>query len=159
MKRIILALATVGALAAGTAATAQPAASNDGRLSYQEMRARAQERFARMDADRNGRVDRAERLEARRERRQDRMADRRGADVVLTREEFLRRAEARFARLDADRNGRLSPAERQARRRGELTLASLDERVRLRFERLDRDDDGYVTRDERREARRGRTLR
>lgn len=171
MKRIILAVAAIGALATGTAAVAQPLSANNDRLSYQEMRARAHERFARMDVDRNGRVDREERLEARSERRQARMARRSGGDAVLTREEFLRRADARFARLDSDRDGRLTPEERQVRRGGldravdagrggrELTLAALDERVRRRFERLDRDDDGYVTRDERREARRGRAPR
>lgn len=171
MKRLILAVATVGALALGAVATAQPAPQGDGRLSYPEMRARAHERFARMDVDRNGRVDRAERADARTERRQARASRREAGGAVLTREAFLRRAEMRFARLDVDRDGRLTRDERQARRerlgragdarRGgrELTLASLDERLRRRFDRMDRDDDGFVTRDERREARRGRALR
>lgn len=115
-----------------------------------ERRARV---FARLDANGDGMISRAE-FDARAAQRGDR-AERRGfrAERRAARMErrgqrggFAALGQRRFENTDADRDGRISLAEAQAR-----ALA--------RFERLDADRDGRVTREERlraREERRGR---
>lgn len=86
--------------------------------------------------------------------------------------EMTARALARFDRVDADRDGRLTPEERQAARERQaaerperarppvktdvvLNRADVQARVERRFARLDADRDGFVTQEERR-ARHGR---
>lgn len=121
-------------------------ADRDGRVTANEMRqvrqARRGERqvrqFDRLDANRDGMLSRAEfgqrqalraeRLEGRAERRGDRRAQRGlaraerraarlfGHDGAITREEFRARALQRFERLDANRDGTVTLAERQAMR-------------------------------------------
>lgn len=107
--------------------------------------------FARLDVDRNGSISRAEFLERRagaergdrRERRAERRAERR--ERLAERREARRGGLAvrRFARVDADRDGRLSLAE------------VLNRRVQA-FVRADANRDGRVTRDERRAVREAR---
>jgi|GEM_PF-981317 len=151
-----------------------PDANRDGRLTYEEMRARAHARFARLDVNRDGRLTREEVRESRQDRRGDRVERRFGEDGVMTREEFRRRADERFARLDANRDGRLTPEEMRSQRQerrmarggrqrqgggmrlgrmmgldGVVTLAEIDANLRQRFERRDRNDDGALTPDER----------
>lgn len=77
---------------------------------------------------------------------------RRGADV--TRAEVIQRSDAAFARLDADRDGRFTREEAQARGRERR------EQMRTRmFERLDADDNGQISREEFAQAGRGRGMR
>ena len=79
--------------------------------------------FERLDANRDGSLSREE-FAARRAMRAERRASRGnagrggpfGADGSMTRDEFRARALQRFARLDTDRNGTVTVAERQAMR-------------------------------------------
>jgi hypothetical protein len=165
MKKSMILGAAAALLMAGAAQAQQPVrrgadADGDHRISLQEMQVKAAERFARMDANRDGRLTREERQAARtqlRAEREQRRGDpaqrfaRRDAD----RDGFLNPAEAgprlapHFAHLDADRNGRLSPAEVQAGRqilRGERRQAhAADAPGRAR---ADANRDGVITRPE-----------
>ena len=57
-------------------------------------------------------------------------------DADMTRAELVQRLDARFAKLDTNRDGNISAAEQKARR---------DTRVAERFKRLDADSNGSVT--------------
>ena len=144
-------------------------ANNDGRFTPEEARAmheqrrteRANRMFERLDADRDGSVSRAEFYQARAsraERRAERMAGRGdgprmgmrmhrrghgmrgpgmrgmrgqrmfGEQGFVTREQMQERALARFDRLDADRNGTVTAAERRQARE------QMRERIRERRE-------------------------
>ncbi len=184
MKTFVAMAALAVSLAAGGAAVAQPSsrpaagaidADRDGRVNFAEFSRRAHERFTRLDLNRDGRLTRDEARESRLRHRADRVERRFGADGVVTRDDLRAQADARFARLDADRDGRLTPDEvrsgraagRMARlegRRpgvrmmrlgrmmgldGEVTLAEIDEHLRTRFDRRDVNDDGVLTPDER----------
>jgi hypothetical protein len=195
MKKFIL-LAGL-ALAAGSAvpAFAQPQDARRGPaqpLTRADVQSRVDQRFGRLDADRDGFVTQAEiraQAEARRAERQARRGERRAQlfarldanrDGSISREEFENRPQLRggdredrraargerrgerfarhggprggrgalmarfgaraFAALDADRDGRVSRAEANAR-----ALA--------RFDRVDANRDGTITLDERRSAR------
>lgn len=189
------ALATASAFAlllAVQAAAAQPAGrvpadtDRDSRITYDEMRTQAHARFARLDLNRDGRLTRSELVEGRAQRQALRGERRFGQDGVLTRDEARARADQRFARLDADQDGRLTPQEVQAGRRaggrmmrvgssrmrmggarlgrmmgldGEVTLAEFDASLQRRFERRDRNGDGAITPDERRDRRMHRGAR
>lgn len=163
MKKIILAAGLSALALAGGVAAAQ-AGDADG-LTRGQVAAKAQERFARMDANKDGRVDATDHAE-RQKARGDRM----------------------FALLDADKSGQISRAEFDAGhakraehgmrgghgRRGHgfgaggfghrgggfgpdgdgvLTQAEVQQRALARFDRIDADKDGTVTRAERRAAR------
>lgn len=133
------------------------------RLAAREQRqAKRAERIARLDTDRDGTISQAERQaraaarggdqaqrEARQAQRQARQAQRleRRAQRQATRgTRGLRMNEQRFARLDANKDSRLS-------------LAEVTARLAARFQRLDADRDGAVTREERRSARAQRQSR
>ncbi len=79
-------------------------------------------------------------------------APRRGA--ATTRAEVIQRSDAAFARLDADRDGRFTREEAQAR--GQQRREQLRSRM---FERLDADNNGQISREEFAQARRGRGMR
>ena len=162
MKTTILASLAVLALAATAgAATAQQAGPA---------------RALRGDADRDGRISRAEFVDRRVQRLTAADADRDGS---VTREEMRAVAQAhrtertstRFDRLDADRDGVLSRAEFDGARRaggdrgsrmrgharhggkaghGPVVIADVQARTEQGFARLDADSDGFVTREERR---------
>lgn len=183
MKTFVAVAALAVSLAVGGAAVAQPAAApvppmayadRDSRISFEEFSRRAHERFARVDLNRDGRLTRNEARQARLQNRAGRVERTFGADGAMTREDFRARADARFARLDADRNGLLTPEELSARRGerrmarlqggrpgmravrlgrmmgldGEVTLAEIDAQLRRRFDRRDANDDGVLTPDE-----------
>ncbi len=74
--------------------------------------------------------------------------------VDVTRAEVIQRTDAAFARLDANRDGRFTREEAQAR--GQQRRE--DVRTRM-FERLDADDNGQISREEFAQARRGRGMR
>lgn len=118
--------------------------NHDGRFTSEEARQGAEQRraeragraFERLDLNRDGNLTRAEFDQARaqlREQRTDRRTERGprrgmrgmrgmrgqrlfGEQGFVTREQFEQRALARFDRLDADRNGTLTAAERQQAR-------------------------------------------
>jgi Ca2+-binding EF-hand superfamily protein len=78
----------------------------------------------------------------------------RGRDT--TRQEVIERTEARFDRLDENRDGRVTPEEARAARD-----RARSERAERMFDRLDANDDGSISRDEMREGqgRRGGGMR
>lgn len=159
-KTLIISLAAAASTLAGGAALAQvdPAPG----LTRAQVEKRASERFDRMDANADGRLDQADR-----EARQTALFERIDADGngAISRDEFAsagtERREAgaelgdrapRFARramrapgmaraADTDRDGAITEAE--------FTTAALE-----RFERADADKDGRISREERRAQRR-----
>lgn len=165
------ALAGLVLLGTAGAVSAQPA-QGGGAMTRADVVARADQAFARADADRDGRVTRDEMRQAMEQRRAAR-TERRGAAA----EQRGDRAERRFQRLDQNRDGSVSldevrqaqatrgqrHATRQQRRQnnllvqqGFLTQAQWRERALQRFDRLDFNRDGTVTREERRQARQAR---
>lgn len=125
--KTIIAAAALGATAITGIAVAQTSSSpqsaralrgdsnGDGSLSRAEFVAKAEQRFARMDANRDGRV-------TREERREIRGGKHRGGKGMRG---------GRFQRMDADRDGRVSRAEAFARP------------TRM-FDRADTNRDGYI---------------
>lgn len=183
MKKISI-LAGVAALAFSGVATAQPQGQRGGgaELTRAEAVARAEQRFARIDADRNGQVtrdemragrqqmraQRAERRQARIARmspeQRERIADRRAERGGLTQEQRAERRAQRRAQVQAMTAEQRAErrAQRQARRGqrgglfaggGTVSLEQFRARALQRFERMDLDRNGTVTRDERRQAR------
>lgn len=71
--------------------------------------------------------------------------------VEMTRAEVIQRSDTAFARLDANRDGRFTREEAQAR--GQQRR---EQRRTRMFERLDADDNGQISREEFAQARRGR---
>jgi len=69
-------------------------------------------------------------------------------DAAVTRDQVIARVDERFARLDANDDGRFTPDE--ARAMGEQRRAQRAERM---FDRLDLDHDGSITREEMGQAR------
>ncbi|MET0245343.1 MAG: hypothetical protein ABW182_01220 [Sphingomonas sp.] len=78
-------------------------------------------------------------------------------DGVITREEFIAASDARFARMDVEKDGKLTAAERQGRRGGGRMGAALDHngdgfvtldeqraQAARSFDRLDRNKDGQI---------------
>ncbi|MDG2532727.1 EF-hand domain-containing protein [Sphingomonas sp. HITSZ_GF] len=79
-------------------------------------------------------------------------------DGVITRDEFSADVARRFAKLDADKDGKVSQAELQAASpggmgargmTGDMTLADMQARADKRFERLDTNHDGKIDQAER----------
>ncbi len=77
-------------------------------------------------------------------------------DGVITRQEFMAASDARFARMDANKDGKLTADERQGRRGGRMGatadangdgVVTLDEQraqAARTFDRLDRNKDGKI---------------
>lgn len=160
LSRWIAAPLLGGAAFAGVALAAQQPAPRPAPPTTQaEALARADQRFAALDANRDGQLSadelkgpRAARMIARAD------SDRNGA---ISQAEFRAAAAQRFARVDADRDGTIEPGERPAlrgpRRGGERMLARLDTNrdgavseaefvaaAQQRFQRLDANRDGRV---------------
>lgn len=70
------------------------------------------------------------------------------ADRDVTRQQVIERVDATFTRLDANRDGRVTPDERRATR--ERNRAEMADRM---FDRIDADRDGSISREEMREGR------
>jgi hypothetical protein len=139
MKKFALGVAGLAALLA-TPALAQrggerpnPDANGDGIVTRAEVDADVAKRFARMDVNKDGKVDKADREAAmaarggegggdgkRKERRGPMRADADG-DGAVTLAEMRAAAGRMFERVDADKDGKLTAAEREAVRgmRGE----------------------------------------
>ena len=188
MKTFSLLAATALVAAAG-AALAQPPGARPDRpdrnadVSRQQVIDRVGERFARLDANNDGRFTPEEARamhEQRRERMADRMFERLDAnrDGNVSRAEFdqarAQRAERRGQRM-ANREGGPRMGTRMHRRggpgmrhmramrmfgeQGFVTREQMQERALARFDRLDADDNGIVTAAERRQAREQRRER
>lgn len=159
MKAILPLLAGAALLAAaGSALAQQPGPPAD--LTRDQAAARADQHFARLDADRDGRVTVQEAQQARqamRAERQGRMFDRLDAnrDGSLSRAEFSARGEMRGAGPGMGhpmgRGGQ--HAQRMFGEDGVVTREEFRARALQRFERLDANRDGTVTMAERREVR------
>ncbi|MDF2493309.1 hypothetical protein [Sphingomonas sp.] len=75
---------------------------------------------------------------------------------VTTRAEALAAADARFDRLDSDKNGKLTAGEHRGRRGGaqvEMTREQFRERAAQRFDRVDTNKDGRIDAAERKAMR------
>ena len=186
MKTFSLLAATALVAAAGAALAQPPAGARpdrpdrDADVTRQQVIDRVGERFARLDANNDGRFtpDEARAMhEQRRERMANRMFERLDAnrDGNVSRAEFDRaraeRAERRAERM-ANREGGPRMGMRMHRRGGHgmrgmrgmramrmfgeqgfVTREQMQERALARFDRLDADDNGVVTAAERRQAR------
>ena len=78
------------------------------------------------------------------------------SDIGVTRAEALAAADARFDRLDADKNGKLTAGEHRGRRGGaeaEVTREQFRERAGQRFDRMDANKDGRIDAAERQAMR------
>lgn len=123
--------------------------SGQQRLAKREQRqAKRAQRLARLDTNRDGTISQEERQariaarvgnQAQREARQAQRLERRAQRQATRGTRGLRINDQRFARLDSDKDSRLS-------------LAEVTARLVARFERLDANGDGAVTREERRSA-------
>lgn len=128
----VLSLASVAGLAHAQGPRGAQDANGDGAISAQEYDDAAKARFQRMDANQDGVIDAGE-LAAIQKRMEERRAARPDAgpgqgaggglaamdtdhDGKVTQAEALAVSKARFAQLDADKNGVLSEAERPSRR-------------------------------------------
>ena len=177
MKTFQILAATALAVTAGLALAQPPAGARPDRnadVTRQQVIERVEQRFARMDANDDGRFTPEEARamhEQRRERMADRMFERLDADRdgSVSRAEFdqsraqraERRAERMAGRGDGPRRGtrmhrRGGQGMRSMRMFGEqgfVTREQMQERALARFDRLDADRDGTVTVAERRQAR------
>ena len=179
-KRLTLIAGSALALAAGAAAVAQnvqtPRMDRNADVTRQQVVERADQRFARLDLDNDGRATREEARQMAQQRhaeRAGRMFDRLDLndDGNITRAEFdqahaqraERRAEHRAER--GERRGlrgghgrghqgmRGMHAERLFGEQGFVTREQMRERALARFDRADANRDGTLTVEERREAR------
>ena len=179
MKTFSLLAATAFVAAAGAALAQPPAGARPDRnadVTRQQVIERVEQRFARMDANNDGRFTPEEARamhEQRRTERANRMFERLDADRdgSVSRAEFdqaraqraERRAERMAGRGDGPRMGmrmhRRGPGMRGMRgqhmfgEQGFVTREQMQERALARFDRLDADRDGTVTVAERRQAR------
>lgn len=163
-------LAVFAALSASTAAMAQPAdgsskrfeqmlqkwdANGDGRISLDEYLAAAGAHFQQIDTQNKGAVS-AEQI-ADSPKAQERI-ERRTAGLVhrldtagngyVTQSEFVAAAQKRFARLDRNGDGKLTPDELDSGRRGQTASGKRAQFAQHRFDPLDANHDGIVTADE-----------
>lgn len=107
--------------------------------------------FNRLDLNRDGAITRAEVAQALPDRaaleRQAQAYDRNG-DGIITRDEFPGDAAA-FDRLDRNRDGVLSEADRQGRGKGKgKANGNANGNAQMRFRGMDRNGDGVISRDE-----------
>jgi len=127
--------------------------NGDGRVSLQEYLAAATARFQQVDTQHKGSVT-AEQIAnspaaaERKEHRAEKLVRRLDAagNGYVTQDEFVAAAKARFAKLDRDGDGKLTPAELSARRRAHGRAdGQPGPFAQKRFEGLDANHDGVVT--------------
>jgi len=137
MKKISI-LAGVAALAVSGIAFAQPGSGQRGNseLTRAEALERAEQRFQRIDSNRDGQITREEMREARQERRAERAERREQRLARLSPEQRERVAERRAERGGA--RAAMTPeqrAERRAQRRAQVQAMSPEQRAQFRAER------------------------
>ncbi|MDQ8754903.1 EF-hand domain-containing protein [Sphingosinicella sp. LHD-64] len=172
-----LTVAIAGAAWAQTSETPRPDRNAD--MTRQQVIERVDQRFARLDADRDGRFTREEaqqRHAQRQTERANRMFDRLDLDRngSITREEMSQAQAQRFERRDARRAERAEAGEHRRHRglgrrgghhrfamggermfgeQGFITVEQMRERALARFDRMDADRNGTVTAAERQQMR------
>lgn len=124
--------------------------NDDGKLTQADAIAHAKERFAKMDADDNGKVTSDElcRRKSKCEDGNPKIANMlnqldANSDGEVTEAEFTAHATARFAKVDTDGNGELSEEEQDNAR--EVIAA---ERQKQRFQLMDTDGNGQISAEE-----------
>lgn len=123
-------------------------ADKDGKVTLEEMRTVALERFARRDVDGDGIVTREDREARRANRRAERFAEiDADNDGIISQEEF-----ASFKPERGERRGRRGERGKRGGRHGHrggrwgpLTIQEVEARTERRFTRLDKDEKGYIT--------------
>ena len=126
-------------------------ADNDGKVTLEEMKATARERFARRDVDGDGVVTREDREARRANRRAERFAEiDADKDGVISQEEFVA-----FKPKRGERSGRRGMRGKHGGRHGHrgyreghsapLTIQEVEAQAERRFSRLDQDEKGYIT--------------
>lgn len=174
-KPLLIATLLATPILAWAATTAAPATPGVGPCALQaditkaDFLKQAQEHFALMDANKDGKVT----LEERRAARQGQGRGMACTQQDLTKAEFLKQAEAHFALMDTNKDGKITADERQSRRgpgmRGgrqgqgmgrmgasmpaEITQADHLKWAETRFDQMDTNKDGTVTTAERQAAR------
>jgi Ca2+-binding EF-hand superfamily protein len=182
MKAIRITLLAGALLATSGVAAAQPQGARGpaAEVTRDQALARADQRFQRLDANRDGRVNAEELRQTAGQRmalRQQRRGERQGQlfdrldsnrDGQLSREEFAQRLQLRAERraqrgergmrgMRGMRGGRM--AMRMLGEDGVITAEEFRQQALRRFERLDANRDGRITADERRGARERRGQR
>ena len=171
--RITHLLAGAALVAAAGVALAQPGGERPDRgadLTRQQAIERADQRFASLDLDNDGRVTAEEARQAHESRRAERRQRFEARLAELTPEQRARieqrRAERRERRGEAgEHRGRRGGehggfrGQRMFGEQGFVTLEQMRERALARFDRLDADRDGILTADERRQGREHRRER
>ncbi|WP_197489889.1 EF-hand domain-containing protein [Erythrobacter neustonensis] len=161
---------TAGALALALVAPAiaAPGGAHAGHdraqpLARAEMLAKVEQRFARLDTDRDGTISAAE-MAAHREARKAARAERLAAMSAEDKARFEARKEARRAAMQERKAARLAAGEPRkkggwlarvdANGDGAVTRDEFAARALLRFDRMDADKNGTVTPEERKASRR-----
>jgi Ca2+-binding EF-hand superfamily protein len=157
-KTLVLSLIAAAAVGAGTAAIAQTDRPDISRAQVQE---RAAQKFARLDANQDGKLDAADR-ELHRETRHKAAFERLDADKdgQISYAEFTAQGEARGERraeMREARGGRAHPGRARFALRGadtdgdgSISQAEFASAALARFDRADADKDGTVSAEERR---------
>lgn len=177
MKKHIILAGTALLVAAGAAVAQPDPRDRNADVTRQQVIERTNERFARLDLDRDGRVTPEEARQAHQQRRAERAGrvfDRLDADNdgSVSRAEFDQaRAERAEHRAERGRHGpRMGMrgmrgpragmrGERLFGEQGFVTADQMRERALARFDRLDANRDGTLTAEERRQAHEQRRLR
>jgi Ca2+-binding EF-hand superfamily protein len=131
--------------------------NGDGRVSLDEFLAAASARFKSIDTQNRGSIDAADiasspeatkRIDHRAEAIVRRLDT--AGNGFVTKDEFLAAAQNRFARMDANADGKLTPDEMTAPRgaHGNTSARTGGAIAQKRFDRLDANHDGVVTKDE-----------
>lgn len=166
ITRLAAALAALSAVAVAAAQTADGSkysehmlrkwdSNGDGRISLDEYLAAAGARFRQIDAQKMGAVsveqiagspkahERIERRTAGLVRRLDA-----AGNGYVTQDEFVAAARKRFARLDRNGDGKLTPDELGSGRGGHAGSGTRAQRAQHRFDKLDANHDGVVSAEE-----------
>lgn len=177
MKKMTIGLsfAAIAALAGGVA-IAMPGTgkmgdtNNDGAISRTEMQANANERFTRMDANKDGKIDKADRdaMQAKRSAEMFAMIDK-DSNGQISRQEFdaMHSARGDMDGKDGRRGGRhggghgggdghgggMMMRSADANNDGAITRAEFDTATAARFAKMDANNDGSVSQAERDAAR------
>ena len=132
----------------------QADSNGDQRISLAEFLAAAEGRFGAIDQQHKGTIDAADLASspdatARIDHRAETLVARldTAGNGYVTRDEYLAAAQDRFARLDGNNDGRITPDEMTAKHR-HANAGARSDRAQAHFDKLDANHDGVVTREE-----------